>query len=49
MNDSNKTREIVILQRGWIIVGDVVRNGSEFTVTDASVIRRWGTTNGIGV
>jgi hypothetical protein len=48
MNDSNKTREIVILQRGWIIVGDVVRNGSEFTVTDASVIRRWGTTNGIG-
>lgn len=48
MNDSNTTRQIVILQRGWIMVGDVTRNGSEFVITDASVIRRWGTTHGIG-
>ena len=39
---------IVILQRGWIIVGNVTKRGAMFTVTEARVIRNWGTTNGIG-
>lgn len=41
-------RQIVILQRGWIVVGNVSQNGSHFTITDSSVIRRWGTDKGIG-
>lgn len=45
---SNKVRQIVILQRGWIVVGDVEQVGTKVTITDASVIRRWGTTNGLG-
>lgn len=41
--------QIVILQRGWVIVGDVSRDGIEFVVEDAAVIRQWGTTNkGLG-
>lgn len=40
--------KIVILQRGWIIVGRFERNGSDCKVSNASVIRTWGTTNGIG-
>ena len=40
--------KIVILQRGWIIVGRFERVGSDCTVHNASVIRNWGTTNGLG-
>lgn len=39
---------IVILQRGWVIVGRWHRDGDDVTVTDASVIRRWGTKKGLG-
>lgn len=42
------TREIVIMQRGWIIVGDVRKDGDQYVITDSSVIRRWGTDKGIG-
>lgn len=44
--DSRK--QIVILQRGWVVVGDVSIIGDDVTVTNASVIRVWGTKNGIG-
>lgn len=39
---------IVILQRGWAMVGRFERNGSDCKLYDASVIRRWGTTKGLG-
>lgn len=39
---------IVILQRGWVVVGYYKRIGGRVLVTNASVIRRWGTTKGIG-
>lgn len=39
---------IVVLQRGWVVVGDVHRTGDEIIVRDASVIRYWGTTKGLG-
>ena len=39
---------IVILQRGWVVVGDVSADGDEVTVSRASVVRRWGTTKGLG-
>lgn len=40
--------KIVILQRGWIMVGKLERNGSDCTLRNASTIRRWGTTKGLG-
>ena len=41
-------KQIVIGQRGWVFVGDVSRSGDDVTITDASCIRRWGTTKGLG-
>lgn len=40
--------KIVILQRGWCMVGRFERNGNECKLHDASVIRSWGTTKGLG-
>jgi len=40
--------KIVILQRGWVMVGRFERNGSDCKLHNASVIRLWGTTKGLG-
>lgn len=40
--------KIVILQRGWILVGKFERKGSDCKLSEASVIRSWGTTKGLG-
>ena len=40
--------KIVFLQRGNVLVGRLSRDGDMCELTDASVIRRWGTTQGIG-
>lgn len=39
---------IVILQRGWVMVGKFERDGSECKLHNAKVIRKWGTTKGLG-
>lgn len=39
---------ILILQRGWVVVGELYKNGHYLSLENASVIRSWGTTNGIG-
>ncbi len=41
---------IVVLQRGWVVVGDygVDPDNDEVVISDASVIRRWGTSKGLG-
>lgn len=39
---------IVVLQRGWVVVGYYAEDGDDVTVTNASVIRAWGTTKGLG-
>ncbi len=39
---------IVILQRGWVMIGRWSRNGDMCSLDGASVIRTWGTTKGIG-
>jgi hypothetical protein len=42
-------KQIVILQRGWVVVGDYsVQKDGECLLTDAAVIRVWGTTKGLG-
>ena len=40
--------KIVILQRGWVMVGRFERNGSDCKLHNASVIRSWGTTKRLG-
>ena len=46
--DEKKVR-IVILQRGWVVVGVVTKETETvLELENASVIRRWGTSKGIG-
>lgn len=40
--------KIVILQRGWVVVGRYQRIGDEVRVRNASVVRVWGTKKGLG-
>ncbi len=40
--------KIMILQRGWVMVGKLERNGNECKLHQASVISTWGTTQGLG-
>ena len=40
--------KIVVLQRGWVMVGRLEKTGSECRLHGASVIRNWGTTKGLG-
>ena len=42
------SRQIVIGERGWVWVGDVRREGGDYILSNASVIRVWGTKNGLG-
>lgn len=46
--NSDTPIKIVILQRGWAMVGRLKREGSDCSLEDASVIRTWGTTKGLG-
>jgi hypothetical protein len=39
---------IVVLQRGWVAVGNLWSDGDGLRLEEASVIRRWGTTKGLG-
>ena len=40
--------KIVILQRGWVMVGKFEKNGDDCKLHNASVIRVFGTTKGLG-
>ena len=39
---------IVVLQRGWVVAGLVGQEGQELVITGTKVIRRWGTSKGLG-
>ncbi len=39
---------IVILQRGWVMVGRFTQEGSNCRLDPAAILRRWGTTKGLG-
>jgi len=41
-------KQIVVLERGFVYVGDVSREGDIITINNARNIRRWGTTAGLG-
>ena len=40
--------KIVILQRAWNMIGRFERDGNDCKLHNAHVIRRWGTTKGLG-
>lgn len=40
--------KIVVLQRGWVLIGKLKKNGDQCKLHNASVIRNWGTTKGLG-
>ncbi len=39
---------VVVLQRGWVMVGRFSQDGERCLLRGASVVRRWGTTKGLG-
>lgn len=41
-------KQIVILDRGFVYVGDVTVDGDMLTIAAAKNVRRWGTTKGLG-
>lgn len=46
---NDKARTILVLQRGWVVVGHLVQDDeTKVRLEDASVIRHWGTTKGLG-
>lgn len=40
--------KIVILQRGWVMIGHFSQEGTKCRLDNAAVIRKWGTTKGLG-
>jgi hypothetical protein len=40
--------KICVLERSWIFVGILEKDGDEYLLLNGSVIRRWGTTKGLG-
>lgn len=48
MPKKQKPVRIVVCQRGWVVVGEYSQTKDEATVERASVIRVWGTTQGLG-
>jgi len=40
--------KIVVLQRGWVLIGKLERKGDQCFLHNANVIRIWGTTKGLG-
>ena len=48
MAKSKRDVRICILQRGWVMVGVFTKKGPQCFLDNASVIRRFGTTTGLG-
>jgi hypothetical protein len=41
-------KEIVVVQSGWVLIGDVTETSTSVNLSDAGVVRVWGTTRGLG-
>jgi len=46
--DINHGQNIVVLDRGFVYVGNVMESGDYLTISNAKNIRYWGTTKGLG-
>ncbi len=44
----NSDIKIVVLQRGWVMIGRYSKQEDICTLENAYVIRQWGTTKGLG-
>lgn len=40
--------QILVLNCGWIVIGNVSESVGKTVIQNAAVIRRWGTTKGLG-
>jgi len=40
--------KICVLDKGWVLVGQLEKDGDEYLLINGCVIRRWGTSEGIG-
>lgn len=47
-SDKPTSLQIIILQRGWVIIGRYREEKDEFVCEDSKVLRVWGTTKGLG-
>ena len=47
-NEASGPIKIVILQRGWVMVGRFSQINSQCRLDNAAVIRKWGSTKGLG-
>ena len=45
---AKKDVRIVVLQRGWVYIGNFSKEAGECVLKNASCIRRWGTSKGLG-
>ena len=48
LTEKSLGKNIVILQRGWVFVGDLFKKGHDCRLENASVVRIWGTKKGLG-
>jgi hypothetical protein len=39
---------VVVLQRGWVVIGELSSIGNQYEMRKTAVIRNWGTTKGLG-
>jgi hypothetical protein len=47
-SSNNGDVKIVIMDRGWVVVGNTTIKDNYVYIDNAAVVRRWGTENGIG-
>lgn len=48
LDDPDGELRIVVLQRGFVVVGNVRQHGAEVRIDPCACVRRWGTTRGLG-
>lgn len=48
LEPKNSDIKIVVLQRGWVMIGRYTQEGDNCLLENAYVIRSWGTTKGLG-
>ena len=41
-------KQIIVVKLGWVLVGTVTETATTLSVTNTHVVRRWGTSKGLG-